>query len=66
MSGQHCDPLRVVMFNPDTNRSEDVSHAIAQEILPASASKGATCRQSWKTSSNAMLVRIDNPPCGWH
>ena len=29
MSGQHSDPLRVVMFNPETNRSEDVSHAIA-------------------------------------
>ena len=33
MSGQHSDPLRVVMFNPDTDRSEDVSQAIAQEIL---------------------------------
>jgi len=33
MSGQHCDPLRVVMFNPDTNRSEGVLHAIAQEIM---------------------------------
>src|SRR4249919_3651810 len=34
MSGQQpSDPLRVVMFNPETNRSEDVSHAIAQEIL---------------------------------
>ena len=33
MSGQNCDPLRVVMFNPDTDRAEDVSHAIAQEIL---------------------------------
>src|SRR6478735_11527751 len=33
MAGQHCDPLRVVMFNPDTDRSEDVSHAVAQEIL---------------------------------
>ena len=33
MTGQHSDPLRVVMFNPETNRSEDVSHAIAQEIL---------------------------------
>jgi hypothetical protein len=33
MSGQHHDPLRVVMFNPETNRSEDVSHAIAEEIL---------------------------------
>ena len=33
MGGQHCDPLRVIMFNPETNRSEDVSHAIAQEML---------------------------------
>ena len=33
MTGQHCDPLRVVMFNTDANRAEDVSHAIAQEIL---------------------------------
>ena len=33
MTGQHRDPLRVVMFNTDTDRAEDVSHAIAQEIL---------------------------------
>jgi hypothetical protein len=33
MTRQHCDPLRVVMFNTDANRAEDVSHAIAQEIL---------------------------------
>ena len=33
MAGRHSDPLRVVMFNPETDRSEDVSHAIAQEIL---------------------------------
>jgi hypothetical protein len=33
MTGQHSDPLRVIMFNPETNRSEDVSRAIAQEIL---------------------------------
>jgi hypothetical protein len=33
MSGQHSDPQRVIMFNPATNRSEDVSHAIAWEIL---------------------------------
>ena len=33
MSGQHSDPLRVIMFNPATNRSEDVSQAIAGEIL---------------------------------
>lgn len=33
MSGQHCDPLGVIVFNPATNRSEDVSDAVAQEIL---------------------------------
>ena len=33
MTGQHSDPLRVVMFNTGANRAEDVSHAIAQEIL---------------------------------
>ena len=33
ISGQYSDPLRVVMFNLDTDRAEDVSHAIAQEIL---------------------------------
>ena len=33
MAGQHGDPLRVVRFNTDTDRAEDVSHAIAQEIL---------------------------------
>jgi hypothetical protein len=33
MSGQHSDPLRVIMFNPEVNRSEDVSHAVAQELL---------------------------------
>ena len=33
MAGQHCDPLRVVMFNTDTDRAEDVSHAIAQKML---------------------------------
>ena len=33
MTGQHRDLLRLVMFNTDTDRAEDVSHAIAQEIL---------------------------------
>lgn len=33
MAGEHSDPLRVIMFNPDTDRCEDVSHAMAQEIL---------------------------------
>ena len=29
MGGQYDDPLRVIMFNPANNRSEDVSHAVA-------------------------------------
>ena len=33
LTGQHSDPLGVIMFNPETNRSEDVSRAVAQEIL---------------------------------
>ena len=53
ISGQHCDPLRVVMFNPDTNRAEDVSHIIAQGILTAAARL-----QCCRTSLIATLVRI--------
>ncbi len=34
ISGQHRDPLRVIMFNPETDRAEDVSQTMAQEILP--------------------------------
>ena len=33
MSGQHSDPLRVITFNPATDRAADVSQAIAREIL---------------------------------
>jgi hypothetical protein len=33
MVGEYSDPLRVVMLNPETERCEDVSHAVATEIL---------------------------------
>jgi len=33
LTGQHSDPLGVIMFNPETNRAEDVSHAVAREVL---------------------------------
>ena len=33
MSGQYSNPLRVVMFNPDTDHAKDVSQTIAQEVL---------------------------------
>ena len=58
MSGQHNDPLRVVMFNPETNRSEDVSHAIAQEILRRLGLEGRSVPQCWRTSSIATSARI--------
>ena len=58
MTGQHCDPLRVIMFNPETNRAEDVSHAIAQEILRRLGLEIATCRRRWRTSLIAMSVRV--------
>ena len=57
MTGQHSDPLRVVMFSADTDRAEDVSRALAHA---ASTLKGATCRQSWKTSSTATSVETAN------
>ena len=47
MAGQHSDPLRVVMFNTDTDGAGDVSHAI---YCAASGLKRAACRQCWKTS----------------
>ena len=56
MSGQHSDPLRVIMFNPNTDRAEDVSHAIAQEILRRLGL--ATCRQCWRTSLTATSAEI--------
>ena len=58
IAGQHSDPLRVIMFNPETNRSEDVSHAIAQEILRRLGLEDRACRQCWRTSSIAMSVPI--------
>ena len=57
ISGQHCDPLRVIRFNPDTDHAEDVSHAIAQEILRR-LGLGAACRRCWRTSSIVMSATI--------
>ena len=62
ISGQHSDPLRVIMFNPETNRSEDVSHAIAQEILRRLGIEDAACRQPWKTSLTAMSAKSPAGP----
>jgi len=40
MVGEYSDPLRVVMLNPETQRCEDVSHAVANEILRRLAFEG--------------------------
>ena len=64
MSGQHSDPLRVIMFNPETNRSEDVSHAVAQEVLRRLGLEDRRCHEHWRTSSTATFVRIVSLRCG--
>ncbi|WOH47616.1 hypothetical protein [Bradyrhizobium sp. sBnM-33] len=48
MSGQHCDPLRVIMFNPETHQSEDVSHAVAQDLLRRFSLEGRSVTPSPK------------------
>ena len=58
MSGQHCDPLRVIMFNPETDRSDDVSHAVVQDILRRLSLGGDDARRSWKISSIVMPAGI--------
>ncbi len=58
MSGQHCDPLRVVMFNPDTNRPKMSRTPSRRRYCAASALKAATCRQCWRTSLIATLAQI--------
>ena len=40
MSGQHCDPLRVIVFNPQTNRSEDVRTRSHRKYCAASDLEG--------------------------
>ena len=46
----------MIMFNTDTDRSEDVSHAIAEEIMRRLGLEGRSCRQGWRTSSIATLA----------
>ena len=57
MSGQYSDPLRVVMFNPDTDHAKDVSQTIAQEILRRLGLQDCDVPPSWRTSSTATSVR---------
>lgn len=40
LAAEYSDPLRVIMFNPEANRSEDVSHAVANELLRRLALEG--------------------------
>lgn len=40
MAGEYSDPLRVIMVNPATQRCEDVSHAVATEVLRRFALEG--------------------------
>ena len=58
MAGQHSDPLRVIMFNPETDRSEDVSHAIAQEILRRLGLEGDNVPSALEDFIDRHAVRI--------
>ena len=58
ISGQHSDPLRVIMFNPETNRSEDVSYAVANELLRRLGLEDRNVPPSLEFSLIAMLGRI--------
>jgi len=61
-AGQQSDPLRVIMFNTDTDRAEDVSHAIAQEILRRLGL--ATCRLEDFIDCNVGKDRQLTPAAG--
>ena len=59
MTGQHSDPLRVIMFNPATNRSEDVSHAIAQQpVRAAGADAIRWIAPEWPHPIEHRLTRV--------
>ena len=58
LSGQHSDPLRVIRFNPETNRSEDVSHAIAQEILRRLGLEGRSVPSALEDFNDRHVGRI--------
>ena len=60
MAGQHSTPLRVVMFNPDTDRADDVSYAVAQEILRRLNLQGRRVPSCWSASSSTMPGGTDN------
>ena len=47
-----------LMFNPETDRSDDVSHAVVQDILRRLSLGGDDARRSWKISSIVMPAGI--------
>ena len=65
ISGQHSDPLRVIMFNPETNRSEDVSRAIAQEILRRLGLEGPEIPRELEDFIDRHAGRDLSSICGW-
>jgi hypothetical protein len=65
MTGQHSDPLRVIRFNPETNRSEDVSHMVAQELLRRLGLEGRSVPSGLEDFINRHAGRDASSPCGW-
>jgi hypothetical protein len=57
MSGQHCDPLRVVMLTPTPTTRGMFHMPSRRKYSAASALKIAACRQCWRISLIAMWQR---------
>ena len=59
MSGQHNDPLRVAMFNPDTDRRNRMSRTQLHRTSSATLTlRAVSARQNWRTSRTAISVEI--------
>ena len=52
MSGQHCDPLRVIRFNPETDRAEDVS---AMEEIGEISRERSSAMEGWIDGHEASI-----------
>ena len=65
MAGQHNNPLRVIMFNPDTDHADDVSHAIAQEILRRLGLEGRSVPAVLEDFIDRHVGPDRQLTCGW-
>ena len=58
MTGQHSDPLRVIMFHPRPTAPRMFPTPSRRKSCAASALKAAACRHRWRISLIAMSAKI--------